>query len=352
MSSKELFKPTRREFLSAAGATTTATVIGQNPLRLAQTDTEASSSAKSQRIPMIDAHSHMLMDSDESGTKRQRVEDLADLDLEALFARMDEVGIEMFFSVVQETKRVWGEWTGTNKIIVDLQEKFPERFRGIFGAEALDKNDILKVERLEEFKIAARDHGIKGLWFGPPYQHIYANDKRIYPFYEAAVENDALVFFHHGGGIGGGGGPAYRAPLKYARPILLDDVVIDFPDLRIHVEHMAYPWTEELLALMKHAPNVYTDVCELFPRPTWLAWYLMMAKEYGVIDRVIWGSDYDVYWYDDYDFSRYFKKVEDETTWIREDLNKILERSGWPTLTQDEIAGILGGNARRLWKLE
>ena len=93
--------------------------------------------------------------------------------------------------------------------------------------------------------------------------------------------------------------------------------MIDFPALRINVEHMAYPWTEELCALMKRAPNVYTDVSELFARPTLLAWNLVLAKEYRVIDRVIWGSDYDVYWHDDWDFSGYFCKVSTETEWLR-----------------------------------
>ena len=114
---------------------------------------------------------------------------------------------------------------------------------------------------------------------------------------------------------------------------------------------MAYPYTEELFAIMKHAPNMYTDVCELFPRPTWLAWYLMMAKEYGVIDRVVWGSDFDIYWYDDFKFERYFDKVDSETSWIRNDLNRILQKSGWPTMTQKDIDGMLGANAKKLWKV-
>ena len=300
---------------------------------------------------MIDGHSHMLMDGDKTGTKRQKVEDLKEVDLDELFRKMDEIGLEMIVSLVQETVRIWDSWTGTNKIIVDLQKRFPDRFMGVFGAEPVDKNDVFNKKRLEEFEVAARDDGIKGLFIGPPYSRIYANDKRIYPFYEAAVEYDVVVYYHHGGGVGGGGGSASAAPLKYARPILLDDVVIDFPDLRIHVEHLAYPWTEELFALMKHAPNVYTDVCELFDRPTILAWYLMMAREYDVIDRVIWGSDYDVYWHNDYDFSGYFRKVKKETTWIKKDLNIILERSRWPTLSQDEISGILEDNVKRLKKL-
>lgn len=48
--------------------------------------------------------------------------------------------------------------------------------------------------------------------------------------------------------------------MKYARPWLLDDLTIDFPDLRFNVEHMGYPWTEELLAIMTRSSNVYTDI--------------------------------------------------------------------------------------------
>ena len=146
-------------------------------------------------------------------------------------------------------------------------------------------------------------------------------------------------------------GDSKRCPLKYGRIWLLDDLTIDFPGLRFNVEHMGYPWTEELLALMRHAPNVYTDVTALFQRPTILAWYVMMAKEYGVIERVIWGTDYDVYWNEDYDTARYFKRVQKETSWIERDLNTICRRAGWSICTQEEINGILHGNVKRLWKL-
>ena len=129
-------------------------------------------------------------------------------------------------------------------------------------------------------------------------------------------------------------------------------MVIDFPALRINVEHMAYPWSEELCALMKRAPNVYTDVSELFSRPTLLAWNLVLAKEYGVIDRLIRGSDYDVYWHDDWDFSGYFRKVSTETEWLRSGANEVLRRCGWPTLSDDEITGVLGTNASRLLRVE
>ena len=300
---------------------------------------------------MIDGHTHMLLGSGGPGTRRESVADLKEIDFAELFEKMDEAGIDMMVTVVQETMRVWKDWTGSNELAIDLQEKFPDRILGVFGAEPLDDRNLFKRKRLSEFKSAVREHGIRALGFVPPYGHFQANDRRVYPFYEAATELDVAVYFHQGGGVGGGGGAAYRAPLKYARPILLDDVVIDFPDLRIHVEHMAYPWTEELLALMKHAPNVYTDVTELFSRPTTLAWYLMMAKEYGVIERVVWGSDYDVLWYPERGLAGYFEKVERETSWLRTEMNQTLSRCGWPTLSQSEVDGILGMNARRFLRL-
>ncbi len=351
---KKRAHPTRRDFLSAAGVTA-ASMAGTTSLPGASPGGAPAKpnhlSPPPRKAPIIDAHSHMLMGLDEEGKTKHSVSDLTEINLPEFFKKLDELGVEKLVTVTQETVLVWEEWSGTVDITMDLQAKFPDRFLGVFGAEPLDTHDVLNRERLEQFKEAARNHRVHGLWFGPPYSHFFVNDRRVYPFYETALENDIVLYIHYGGGIGGGGGEAYRAPLKYAQPVLLDDVVIDFPDLRIHVEHMAYPSTEQLFALMRHAPNVYTDVCELFTRPTILAWYLLMGKEYQVLDRIVWGSDYDIYWHDDYDFSGYMKKVKDETSWIKNDLNKILAKAGWPTMTEQEISGILGDNARRLLKL-
>ena len=127
---------------------------------------------------------------------------------------------------------------------------------------------------------------------------------------------------------------------------MLDDIIIDFPELHINVEHMGYPWTQELLALMAHAPNVYADISALMRRPHLLAWNLVMAKEYGVLDRIFYGSDYV-----GEDAAYYLKLVKQELAWCTSELNEILTRSGWPTLTEEEIEGMLGGNVARFLKL-
>ena len=71
-------------------------------------------------------------------------------------------------------------------------------------------------------------------------------------------------------------------------------------------------------------------------------------KEYGVIDRVMFASDYVAHGYDLFSEN----PTEDFKRWIdyvRIDLNRICETSGWPTFTQDEIDGILYKNAARLY---
>ncbi len=335
-------KVSRRKLLSLSAMAGMTGLAGFSAFQPKSAIAQESSNPDPKENTLIDAHSHMLSGLYRYEKQKRKFDNLKEINLQDLFDQMDEAGIEKFVTVSQG---------GSNELIIDLQGAFPDRCFGLFGVQPFDRRNAFNRQRLEEFKSAAEDHGIKGMFLGPPYDRFYANDRRVYPFYEAAVEYDTLVFFHYGGGVGGGGGRAASAPMKYAQPVHLDDVVIDFPDLRINVEHMAYPRTEELFALMKHAPNVFTDICELFTRPTVLAWYLLMAKEYGVIDRIVWGTDYDIYWYDDFDFKKYFKKVKDETSWIKYDLNKILQKSGWDTLTQKEINGILYTNAKKMLKL-
>ncbi len=300
---------------------------------------------------MIDAHTHMLMGSPKAGQPRLRAEQITEVNLPEFFKRMDALGIEKMVTFVQEMQRVYKSWLGSNELAIDLQKTYPEKVIGIIGAEPMSDQNLFHKERLKNIETAVTQHSIKGVCITPPYGHFRANDRRAYPFYQIAEELDIAIMFHHGGGVGGGGGKAWQAPLKYARPVLLDDIVVDFPDLRIHVEHMAYPWSEELFALMKHASNVYTDVAQLFSRPTILARNLMMAKEYGVIDRVVWGSDYDVYWDSNIDLSKYFEIIERETAWLNIEANKILERCGWPTLTDHEIQGILSENSKRFLRI-
>jgi len=56
--------------------------------------------------------------------------------------------------------------------------------------------------------------------------------------------------------IPGGGG----IRLKYGNPIRIDDVAVDFPDLKIIMSHPSFPWKAEAISICLHKPTVYIDL--------------------------------------------------------------------------------------------
>ena len=85
----------------------------------------------------IDAHSHMPQGKHPLDNIPARVEDLADFDMQALLAGMDELEIEIVVSLAQEMTRIRSQWIGSNQLAADLQERFDGRFIGIAGFEPL-----------------------------------------------------------------------------------------------------------------------------------------------------------------------------------------------------------------------
>jgi predicted TIM-barrel fold metal-dependent hydrolase len=300
-------------------------------------------------VKTIDGHSHMYQTYASADGLKQHAGEIEGFDLDQLLRQLDEIGVERLQTMPQEMTRLRGQWLGSNELSADLQRLAPDRIMAFASAEPLDAQDSFNRARLVEFEEAITNQGLKGLLLTPPYGHYYANDRRVYPFYEKAVELDMPVYFHHSHNFG----PPKNCPMKYARIWLLDDVIIDFPELRINVEHMGYPWTEELLAMMARSPNIYTDIAmfidpyERFGRPRrlLLARNLGWAREYGVLDRVFYGSDYV-----GESIEEYVSLLQREIAYIRNRLNDDMEKQGFPPLDQDEVKGLLSSNVLKLWK--
>lgn len=135
------------------------------------------------------------------------------------------------------------------------------------------------------------EHGVRGFKFHPCLQGYCPNDRMAYPLYEAIEELGVPALFHTGQtGIGAGvpGGAGIR--LKYANPMFLDDVAVDFPELRIILAHPSFPWQDEALAVATHKPYVYIDLSGWSPKyfPPLLVRYANSLLRY----KVLFGSDY------------------------------------------------------------
>ena len=297
-------------------------------------------------MSIIDGHSHMYQERASTDKLKKSVREIEGFDIDALLERLDEIGIARFQTMPQEMTRIREQWLGSNALSIEIQESATDRIIAYATAEPLDREGAFNEVRLEEVKRAIVESGLKGLLMTPPYGHYYSNDKKVYPFYEQAIELDIPIYFHHSHMFG----TPRNCPLKYARVWLLDDLLIDFPELRFNVEHMGYPWTEELLAMMTRSTNIYTDISMFIAprtgvgRPLLLARNLGMAREYGVLDRVFYGSDYV-----GVDMDEYLDLLQREIAHIRTKLNSDMEQVGFPPLTQEEMDGLLSKNVQKLW---
>ncbi|MEO0746366.1 MAG: amidohydrolase family protein, partial [Pseudomonadota bacterium] len=119
-----------------------------------------------------------------------------------------------------------------------------------------------------EVRRLVREFGVRGFKFHPTMQGFFPNDREAcYTVLEACAEEGVITLFHTGQtGVGSGmrGGMGMR--LKYSNPMHLDDVAVDFPDLKIVMAHPSFPWTEEGLAVAQHKPNVYYDMSGWSPK--------------------------------------------------------------------------------------
>lgn len=185
-----------------------------------------------------------------------------------------------------EVARGWAP--DSNDYAAEIVERYPEAFVGAFAAI-----DPWKGKRaLRELERAGKQLGMIGVNFQQAIQEFYPNDRCFYPIYEKCVELKVAVLFHvgiHGAGTGLPGGAGFR--LNWTRPIpYIDDVAADFPDLTIICAHPAWPWQEEMIAVLLHKGNVYADLSGWAPR--YFPDSLVREIDGRLQDKLMFGSGY------------------------------------------------------------
>ena len=167
----------------------------------------------------------------------------------------------------------------SNEEVASFMEQYPDRFIGIASAPMHKP-----VQAVKELKNWVNNHGFKGLrivqwlWNLPPTHPYY------YPLYVACVELDIPVCLQVGHT-----GPLM--PSEVGRPIpYIDQIALDFPDLRIVCGHIGYPWTTEMIAVATKHEQVYIDTSAYTAKryPSQLVQYM---KTHGQ-DKVLFGTNY------------------------------------------------------------
>lgn len=133
-----------------------------------------------------------------------------------------------------------------------------------------------------------QDLGFRGIKLYPVYQHHYLNDTRMYPLYAAAQDLGIPILIHTGSSVFRG------ARIKYGDPLHLDDVAIDFPDLRLLMAHGGRPfWYEQAFWMAKRHANVYIEISGL-PAKNLLTYFPRLES---LAHKVVYGSDWPGYPY-------------------------------------------------------
>lgn len=230
---------------------------------------------------------------------------------EQMLAQMDAAGIERAFLVATKTGRLGlpGSWHLPNEIVAEAVRRHPGRFYGLAGLDPTE--GMSGVRALER---AVKELGFIGAHMYPHWFELAPDHAKWYPFYAKCVELDVPVQMQVGQSL------IYtpEQPLRsVGRPITLDAVACDFPELRVIGIHVGIPWTEEMIAMAWKHQNIYIGSDAHSPK-YWPASFVHYINTYGQ-DKVLFGTDFPVL-----DFAR--TREEIEAVGLREEVKHKLLR--------------------------
>ncbi len=175
-----------------------------------------------------------------------------------------------------------------------LKKTYPDVVLGCWG----DIDPRLGYQGARELERCIRDVGMLGIYTGAILTGIPVNDKQYWPLYNVCAEAGATVKLSVGmtaigQGTPGGGGVrlSHENPIPY-----VDDVAIQFPNLRIVAAHCAWPFHNEMTAVMIHKSNVHNELHGWSPK--YFPAELKREINGRLQDRFMFGSDFPWFSYE------------------------------------------------------
>ncbi|MBI4505752.1 MAG: amidohydrolase [Chloroflexi bacterium] len=193
---------------------------------------------------------------------------------EELVARLDRDGVDIALlkAPVPET-------------VAAFAKGYPSRL--ICSTSADPRQGSAAVSKIER---AASEHGIRAVNVAPFQVQLRANHKKFFPIYERCAALGLAVLVHTSINF------SRDRLLDFGRPIYLDEVAGEFPDLRLVAVHGGWPWVLEMVAVAWRHPNVYIEISGV--RPKYIAtpnsgWDPLLVYGNGILqDKVLWASNW------------------------------------------------------------
>lgn len=214
-------------------------------------------------------------------------------------------------------------WHVPNDFVAAHVRRAPERL--VFFA-SIDPGRAGFEDELEQCHHDLRCQGVK---LSPIYQGMHPLDARYRHIYAYCQKHGLPILTHMATTFSSG------TPLECARPAHMDQVAIDFPDLKLVLAHLGHPWEGETIAVIRRNANVFADLSALYYRPWQFYNSMRLLAEYHAEHKVLFGSDFP------------FTTTGDSLQGVRR-LNAVLANSGLAPVPVDVIEGIIHRDALAL----
>ncbi|MBN2845366.1 MAG: amidohydrolase [Deltaproteobacteria bacterium] len=201
--------------------------------------------------------------------------------VEDFILQLDEMGVEkaVIFKLDEETPS--GIPGLPNDYYADIVKKYPNKFIGIAGIDPLKGMDAVREIR------RSYDLGLRGVAVRPFMFEIPPHHAKMYPIYSTCVELDIPIWFHLSINYS-------TNSMEVERPIYLDIVARDFPELKMIAGHGGWPWINEMVAVAWRNPNIYIDIASYIPKYLGIqgsGWDSLLHFGNSVLqDKILFGS--------------------------------------------------------------
>jgi len=176
----------------------------------------------------------------------------------------------------------------TNDYVIGLVSRYRDAFAGVLASLDLGENSGARLRQAEKL---VKNPLVKGFKFHPPSQGFYPNDRKFYGLWEILEAGKKPVMFHTGFTVLGANNDGGKGiALDYGRPIHLDILARDFPQMRIIAAHPGWPWVEELIGVVTHKKNIYVDTSGYLAEQ--LPEIFQRAIRGRLQDRALFGTDF------------------------------------------------------------
>lgn len=200
-------------------------------------------------------------------------------------ARSEREAVDAYLAEMRRHNIVLAVGSGEPDTVTIWRKRAPNRFIG--GVE-FPKFTTPVYRRMEAWPeprelaalYASRKFGLVGE-ITAQYAGASLDDPRLDPYYSMATRLGLPVSVHSGFGPPNSpfrGDPAFR--MRHGNPLMLEDVLVRYPNLRIYIAHGGYPYLDDTIALMMQYRQVYVDISAI-------DWLLTKAEFHGYLRRLV-----------------------------------------------------------------